>query len=141
MYDGYHFSKSGDGMYNPFSLFHCFDENDFGSYWFESATPTFLISKLNDSNYDIRSLASEVKANENELKDYRPENLNLIPLFYQSGYLTIKGWNQRQRSFSLAFLNAEVRYGFLNSLAPSFLHVEDRSALSYCRLSSDCVSS
>lgn len=127
MYDGYHFSKSGDGMYNPFSLFHCFDENDFGSYWFESATPTFLINKLNACNYDIRTLASEVKASENELKDYRPENLNLIPLFYQSGYLTIKGWNQRQRSFSLAFPNAEVRYGFLNSLAPSFLHVEHKA--------------
>ena len=128
MYDGYHFSSSGDGMYNPFSLLHSFDEKDFGSYWFESGTPTFLINKLNASNYDIRKFTQEVKANESDLKDYRPENVDPTPLFYQSGYLTIKGWNQRQRSYKLGFPNAEVKYGFLNCLAPSYLHVEDKPA-------------
>lgn len=128
MYDGYHFASSGDGMYNPFSLLHSFDEKDFGSYWFESGTPTFLINKLNASNYDIRKFTQEVKANESDLKDYRPENVDPTPLFYQSGYLTIKGWNQRQRSYKLGFPNAEVKYGFLNCLAPSYLHVEDKPA-------------
>ena len=128
MYDGYHFSGDGEGMYNPFSLLHCFNENDFGSYWFESGTPTFLINKLNSANYDIRQFMCEVKANESELKDYRPEAADPTPLFYQSGYLTIKSWNQRQRSFKLGFPNAEVKFGFLNSLAPSYLHVEDKPA-------------
>lgn len=128
MYDGYHFSGDGEGMYNPFSLLHCFNENGFGSYWFESGTPTFLINKLNSANYDIRQFMCEVKANESELKDYRPEAADPTPLFYQSGYLTIKSWNQRQRSFKLGFPNAEVKYGFLNSLAPSYLHVEDKPA-------------
>ena len=128
MYDGYHFSGEGEGMYNPFSLLHCFNENDFGSYWFESGTPTFLINKLNSANYDIRQFMCEVKANESELKDYRPEAADPTPLFYQSGYLTIKSWNQRQRSFKLGFPNAEVKFGFLNSLAPSYLHVEDKPA-------------
>ena len=128
MYDGYHFSSSGDGMYNPFSLLHCFDERDFGNYWFESGTPTFLINKLKASNYDVRRFTEEVKVAESVLKDYRPENMDPAPLFYQSGYLTIKDWNHRQRSFKLGFPNAEVKYGFLNSLAPSYLHVEDKPA-------------
>ena len=128
MYDGYHFSKSCVDIYNPFSLIKAFIKNDFGSYWFESGTPTFLINKLNSANYDIRQFMCEVKANESELKDYRPEAADPTPLFYQSGYLTIKSWNQRQRSFKLGFPNAEVKYGFLNSLAPSYLHVEDKPA-------------
>ena len=128
MYDGYHFSSEGEGMYNPFSLLHCFFKKDFGSYWFESGTPTFLINKLNASHYDVRNFTDEVKARESELKDYRPENADPTPLFYQSGYLTIKSWNQRQRSYKLGFPNAEVKYGFLDSLAPSYLHVEDKPA-------------
>lgn len=126
MYDGYHFSGNSKDMYNPFSILNSFTKNDFGSYWFESGTPTFLINKLKASNYDIRNFTDEVKATESELKDYRPENINPTPLFYQSGYLTIKSWNQRQRSYKLSFPNAEVKYGFLDSLAPSYLHVEDK---------------
>lgn len=128
MYDGYHFSGEGEGMYNPFSLLHCFNECKFGNYWFESGTPTFLINKLNASNFDIRQFTDEVKVSESEIKDYRPENADPVPLFYQSGYLTIKSWNKRQNSYKLIFPNAEVKYGFLNSLAPSYLHVEDKPA-------------
>lgn len=128
MYDGYHFSGEGEGMYNPFSLLHCFNECKFGNYWFESGTPTFLINKLNASNFDIRQFTDEVKVSESEIKDYRPENADPVPLFYQSGYLTIKSWNKRQNSYKLTFPNAEVKYGFLNSLAPSYLHVEDKPA-------------
>ena len=128
MYDGYHFSGEGEGMYNPFSLLHCFNECKFGNYWFESGTPTFLINKLNASNFDIRQFTDEVKVSESEIKDYRPENADPVPLFYQSGYLTIKSWNKRQNSYKLAFPNAEVKFGFLNSLAPSYLHVEDKPA-------------
>ena len=128
MYDGYHFSGEGEGMYNPFSLLHCFNECKFGNYWFESGTPTFLINKLNASKFDIRQFTDEVKVSESEIKDYRPENADPVPLFYQSGYLTIKSWNKRQNSYKLTFPNAEVKYGFLNSLAPSYLHVEDKPA-------------
>ena len=128
MYDGYHFSNSCEDIYNPFSLLHAFDEKTFGSYWFESGTPTFLINKLKDSNYDIRNISDGVKIGESALKDYRPENPDPIPLFYQSGYLTIKDFNLRQRSYKLGFPNYEVKYGFLESLAPSYLNVEDKPA-------------
>ena len=128
MYDGYHFSAAGEGMYNPYSLLHCFAEKDFGSYWFESGTPTFLINKLNAARYDVRRFTDAVKISESALKDYRPENADPTPLFYQSGYLTIQAFNRRQRSYLLGFPNAEVRYGFLEALAPSYLHVEDKPA-------------
>lgn len=126
MYDGYHFSKSCEDMYNPFSILKAFVKNDFGSYWFESGTPTFLIKKLESAHYDVRRFEQEPKVTESALKDYRPDNADPIPLFYQSGYLTIKGWNQRQRTYKLGFPNAEVKYGFLEALAPSYLHVEDK---------------
>ena len=126
MYDGYHFSGTGEGMYNPFSILHCFDEKKFSYYWFESGTPTFLINKLKDSKMDIRRFTEGVKVPESALKDYRPENPDPMPLFYQSGYLTIKSWNSRQNSYKLGFPNAEVKFGFLESLAPGYLNIEDK---------------
>ncbi len=128
MYDGYHFCGEGEGLYNPYSLLHAFDENKFGAYWFESGTPTFLIDKLTTSNVDVRLFLDEIKVSETQLKDYRPENPDPAPLFYQSGYLTIKSYNIRQNSYKLGFPNNEVKYGFLESLAPSYLHVEDKPA-------------
>ena len=65
---------------------------------------------------------------ESEINDYRPENPDPIPLLYQSGYLTIKTWNERQLSYKLGFPNDEVKYGFLNALAPTYLKVQDKPA-------------
>ncbi len=127
-YDGYHFSENLTDIYNPFSLLNAFSNNYFGNYWFESGTPTFLIKKLKDINFDPRSFIENVKASEERLKDYRPENPDPIPLFYQSGYLTIKDFNIRQMSYKLGFPNAEVKYSFLNALAPSYLNIEDKPA-------------
>ncbi len=138
-YDGYHFCGNGRGIYNPFSLLNAFSKKDFGSFWFESGTPTFLIKKLEESKIDIRKFSETIKVEEPELKDYRPENPDPIPLFYQSGYLTIKSWNQRQRSYKLGFPNDEVKYGFLKSLAPSYLHIEDKAAPFNISLLDDAV--
>ena len=128
MYDGYHFCMNSPDVYNPFSLLNAFYEKSLGSYWFSSGTPTFLVNKLNEVNFDIRSFENFVKIEEDELKDYGPENPNPVPLLYQSGYLTIKDWNFRQRSYKLGFPNDEVKYGFLKSLAPTYLKVQDKPA-------------
>ena len=128
MYDGYHFCMECPDIYNPFSLINAFYKKDFGSYWFASGTPTFLIEKLNAVNFDARKFIDTVKVSEADLSDYRPENPDPVPLFYQSGYLTIKDWNLRQRSYKLGFPNAEVQYGFLNALAPTYLKVQDKPA-------------
>ena len=128
MYDGYHFCMNCPDIYNPFSLLNAFSENKLGSYWFASGTPTFLIDKLNAINFDPRFFIETVKISEKNISDYRPDNPDPIPLFYQSGYLTIKDWNKKQLSYKLGFPNDEVKYGFLDSLAPTYLKVENKPA-------------
>ena len=139
MYDGYHFCMNCPDIYNPFSLLNAFSENDFGSYWFASGTPTFLINKLKDINFDPRKFDTLIKIDEAEISNYRPDNLDPIPLFYQSGYLTIKESNKKQRSYKLGFPNDEVKYGFLKSLAPSYLKIEDKPAPFNITLLDDAV--
>ena len=89
MYDGYHFSHNVEGVYNPFCLFKCFKENDFGSYWFESGTPSFLVKTLQNQPMELSTLVNGRLANENQFKNYDPDSKNMLPVIYQSGYLTI----------------------------------------------------
>ena len=125
MYDGYHFHQNSEGVYNPFSLLNAFEKEEFGMYWFSTGTPTFLIEKLKESGFDAKRITEgELYANANVLTDYRYDNPNPVPLFYQTGYLTIKGYDRKYMSYQLDYPNDEVRYGFLNSLAPMFLQDE-----------------
>ena len=125
MYDGYHFHYDGEGVYNPFSLLSAFDKKEFGMYWFSTGTPTFLINKLKESGFDAKQITEgNIYADANVLTDYRYDNPNPVPLFYQTGYLTIIGYDRKYMSYQLDYPNDEVRYGFLNSLAPVFLQDE-----------------
>ena len=124
-YDGYHFSEESEGVYNPYSLLNAFADLKFGMYWFETGTPTFLINKLKETGYDPKDFTSgEITMAPKDLLDYRADNPNPVPLFYQSGYLTITGYDERFGVYSLDYPNDEVRYGFLESLAPMMLHKE-----------------
>lgn len=125
MYDGYHFSKNSEGVYNPFSLINALDKLEFDNYWFESATPGFLIEKLQRSSFRPEQFVDGVETTEKEMKDYRTDNPDPVPLFYQTGYLTIKEYDRRFRTFSLAFPNREVRYSFFESLVPYVLGDKD----------------
>jgi hypothetical protein len=120
-YDGYHFAKESDDIYNPFSVLNTFEKLDFAYYWFATGTPTFLTKSLRKQNYDIRKFNNDVKIAVNSIMDYRVENENLVPLLYQSGYLTIKAYNQILDTYTLGFPNEEVKYGFLNELLPAFV--------------------
>ena len=120
-YDGYHFSENSEGVYNPFSLLNAFFDKEFGDYWFESGTPTFLVKKLTDSSVSLNSLINGISCDSYEMRDYRMDDPDPVPLFYQSGYLTIKSYDRRFDSYELGFPNEEVKYGFLNSLVPSVL--------------------
>ena len=120
-YDGYHFSENSEGVYNPFSLLNAFFDKEFGDYWFESGTPTFLVKKLTDSLVSLNSLINGISCDSYEMRDYRMDDPDPVPLFYQSGYLTIKSYDRRFDSYELGFPNEEVKYGFLNSLVPSVL--------------------
>ncbi len=110
-YDGYHFSKRGVGIYNPFSLLNALDSQDFGDYWFASGTPTFLVETMKRINYDLERLARE-DATADLLGSLDSIDTNPIPLIYQSGYLTIKGYDPRFMTYRLGFPNEEVERGF-----------------------------
>ena len=119
MYDGYRFNHTMQGIYNPFSLLNAMDAMEFRSYWFATGTPTFLIELLKKSNYDLRRLES-IEIDESQFTSYRAGNSDPIPVIYQSGYLTIKDYDERFRIYKLGFPNDEVKYGFLNSLIPYY---------------------
>jgi hypothetical protein len=125
MYDGYHFSGDGVGVYNPFSLLSAFEKHDFGSFWYETGTPDFLIKKLETSSLHLNQLNDGVTATESALMNYRAEDPNPIPLFYQSGYLTICDYDREFRLYSLKLPNNEVKYGLFDSLIPSILGQTD----------------
>ena len=118
-YDGYHFAKVSDDIYNPFSVLKTLRNLDFAYYWFETGTPTFLAKALRKQHYDIRQLENDVWIDEPSIMDYRVENQDLIPLLYQTGYLTIKSY--KTGLYILGFPNEEVKYGFLKELLPAFV--------------------
>ena len=126
MYDGYHFYQNTEGVYNPFSLINALAAKDFKSYWFETGTPTFLIQKLKDTNYNPKVFTTDqVPIDADTITDYRSESNDPLPLFYQTGYLTIKGYDREIREYYLGYPNNEVRYSFIKNLVPLFFHSED----------------
>lgn len=118
-YDGYHFTHNSIGMYNPFSLLNTFKYNEFGSYWFETGTPTYLVELLKKHHYDLRRMAHE-ETTATVLNSIDSTSDNPIPVIYQSGYLTIKGYDQRFGIYRLGFPNREVEEGFINFLLPFY---------------------
>ena len=121
-YDGYRFNPRGAAVYNPYSLFGAFLDKEFGSYWYETGTPTFLVKKLKNSDFDIRKFTDQtLYASEGMLKDYTGDSLDPVPLLYQTGYLTIVDYDNTVREYTLGFPNEEVKYGFLESLIPEYI--------------------
>lgn len=125
MYDGYHFSHDVEGVYNPFCILKCFYFKDFGSYWFETATPTFLIKTLQNQPMILSTVINGRKATENQFTNYDPDSKNMLPVIYQSGYLTIKDFEEEERLYTLDFPNREVEKGFLEVLLRKFVKVPD----------------
>lgn len=117
-YDGYHFAADTEGLYNPFSLLNTFDAKQFGSYWFATGTPSYLVELLKRTHYDLDRMAHE----EVDVEMFGgAESFDSDPLsaFYQSGYLTIKGYDSRFRIYRLGFPNLEVEEGFVKYLLRS----------------------
>jgi len=121
MYDGYHFYPDSPGVYNPFSVLNALQQREFEAYWFATATPTFLVRRLKNMHFNMRQLGNgEIHATSFSLTDYRAENPDIVPLLYQTGYLTIWGYDARRRRYTLGFPNEEVKYGLLESLLPVY---------------------
>ncbi len=119
-YDGYHFSKHSEDVYNPFSLIKAFASGDISNYWFESGTPTYIIKLLQKYNVSLRDVSGR-DASVEEF-DISPENMTTaLPLLYQSGYLTIKHYDPMFGVYTLAYPNEEVEMGMVRSFATNYL--------------------
>jgi hypothetical protein len=121
-YDGYHFAKRSEGMFNPFSVLNTLAKQEFAYYWFGTGTPTFLIEQLKREDFDPLRFARGVTIPARSIDDYRVGGGNPVPLLYQSGYLTIADYDRSLDRYTLGFPNDEVRYGFLNELLPFYTY-------------------
>ena len=124
-YDGYSFSKRGERVYNPFSLIKVLANSEYDYYWFESATPEYVVKSLMHNFYPIPDLNDEVEIDSDSMQNFRYGGTDSIPLLFQSGYLTIKKHLPRLNHFILGFPNEEVRQGFLKNLLPYYTAVDD----------------
>lgn len=113
-YSGYHFEENSEEIYNPFSVLNTLANSRYDDYWFKADTHTFLIDILKKHDYCITDLnKTQVKANMMNNVDFNP-----IPVIYQSGYLTIKSYDERFKNYQLGIPNKEVEEGILNTLLP-----------------------
>lgn len=113
-YAGYYFEENSEEIYNPFSVLNTLANSRYDDYWFKADTHTFLIDILKKHDYCITDLnKAQVKANMMNNVDFNP-----IPVIYQSGYLTIKSYDERFKNYQLGFPNKEVEEGILNTLLP-----------------------
>lgn len=122
MYDGYHFTSDSEGVYNPFSLFNALKNKTFGNYWFETGTPTYLVELLKRNRYNLKDMTETVSSADVLNSIYGDDEP--IPVIYQSGYLTIKGYNPRFKTYRLGFPNKEVEEGFMNFLIPYYTPIK-----------------
>lgn len=120
MYDGYHFEEKAPGVYNPFSILNAFWKVKFGSYWFETGTPSYLVDLLQRHDYNLDSM-SHANVTADVLNCIDAESKDPIPVIYQSGYLTIKGYKSEFKKYVLGFPNEEVEEGFVQYLTPFYL--------------------
>ena len=119
-YDGYHFSEGMLDVYNPFSLLNTFDKGVMRDYWFSTGTPTYLLRLLSHSDENLDELTGKYYGME-EFMDYKATVEKPLPMIYQSGYLTIKGYELEFGTFLLDFPNNEVKHGFVTLVAANYL--------------------
>ena len=118
-YDGYHFGEEMIGIFNPFSILNCFNAMRMSDFWFSSGTPTYLVRLLAHCDERINELVGKYYA-ASQFIDYKADVERPLPMIYQSGYLTIKAYNERRGTYLLDFPNEEVRNGFIDALASGY---------------------
>jgi hypothetical protein len=124
-YDGYHFSKQSEEVYNPFSLVKAFMSGEVDNYWFDSGTPTFLIRQMKHYHTDITSLDNmEVPSSAFDKPTEAMDDA--LPLLYQSGYLTIRTYDKESQMYLLALPNQEVRVGYAEGLLPAYIGLKSK---------------
>ncbi len=122
-YDGYHFAYRSEDIYNPFSLLNAFADKELDNYWFATGTPSFLIKQLQDFRTDITAM-DDIEVPSYAFDKPTEAITTALPLLYQSGYLTIKGYDKESQLYKLAIPNQEVRTGFTEGLMPTYTGME-----------------
>jgi hypothetical protein len=132
-YDGYHFCPDSDGLYNPFSLLNAFKQNELGRYWFRSGTPRALVEMLRvykqRGQFDVDDIDAGKPLSADMFESPLEAQIGPIPLLYQAGYLTIKGYNSAENYYTLGIPNSEVRVGLLQNLLPLFSDISAADAI------------
>ncbi len=119
-YDGYHFAWPSPDIYNPYSLLNALNDRKIESYWFGSGTPTYLIEMLRKFDVLPQNIGRQY-AKASQFDAPTEMMTNILPLLYQSGYLTIKHYSREDREYLLDIPNEEVRIGLMESLLPEYL--------------------
>ena len=120
-YNGYYFEEEAKSVYNPYSLLSLFSKQKFSNYWFTTATPTFLLNLLKTKQYDLKNL-TEFEVGEEAFATCEPENIGVQSVFLQTGYLTIKSFEDG--FFTLDFPNFEVKKSFFNSIVTEYAQLD-----------------
>ncbi len=124
MYDGYHFCENAVGVYNPFSLLNTLDSLKFGTYWFSTGTPSFLVRFLEAGKYKLENV-SGIKVSPFILSGVNASRPNAITLLYQTGYLTVKDFDRKANLYTLGYPNREVEDSFMESLSEFYTPIEN----------------
>src|SRR5438105_14822807 len=120
-YNGYQFSKSEIKVYNPFSIHYYLSRQELANYWFQSGTPTFLIHLIKKQYIDLENLADE-ELKIDQLATFELDNIPLIPLLFQAGYLTVDIYNQKTNRFTLKYPNHEVEESFTKCIVSALAY-------------------
>ena len=125
-YDGYHFCWPSPDVFNPYSLLNCFADGRMDDYWFGSGTPTYLINMMRKYDFLPADLGEAIEVGKKDFDAPTETMTTIVPLLYQSGYVTIKGYDKPTKLYLLALPNQEIRVGLYGSLLPHYL--TDKSA-------------
>ena len=120
-YDGYHFTWPSPDVFNPYSLLNCFSKGKLGNYWFASGTPTYLINMMKKFHFTALDLGKNLEAAQDDFDAPTEYMSSIMPLLYQSGYVTIKDYDEETELYTLALPNKEVKIGMYRSLLPHYL--------------------
>ena len=120
-YDGYHFTWPSPDVFNPFSLLNCFADGKLDAYWFGTGTPTYIINMMRKFNFLPTDLGKDRWVDKKDFDAATETMTTIIPLFYQSGYMTIKDYEEESDLYKLALPNNEVKAGLYGSLLPHYL--------------------
>ena len=120
-YDGYHFTWPSSDIFNPYSLLNCLAEGQMNSYWFGSGTPTYLLNMMRKYDFTPIDLGEQMDASKDDFDAATETMSTIMPLLYQSGYITIKNYDPETELYTLALPNKEVRIGLYRSMLPHYL--------------------